>query len=193
MCNNFKTMKDLNSYHHFIGVLSTIVTGSICKKRRYDRIVAVLHHTAHWSGPCAGKKHAQLQLQAYALVFNIVHLMSDCIHVLQQTLHIWYTQTEVLLSKAIESLVNQDVCWFPFLWGGSQLQLPNSPFNHAFLILQKRDELERVWTASSKLFVYEVMIALTGSQMLVVRSLWPQQFHTWRLNVAFGPMYVFAT
>jgi hypothetical protein len=47
---------------------------------------------------------------------------------------------------------------FRFL-GGSQLQLPNLPFNHAFLFLQKRDELERVWTASSKLFVYEVMIA----------------------------------
>jgi hypothetical protein len=44
--------------------------------------------------------------------------------------------------------------------GGSQLQLPNSPFDHAFLFLQKRDELERVWTASSKLFVYEFNLAI---------------------------------
>jgi hypothetical protein len=88
--------------------------------------------------------------------------MSNCIHVLQQTLHAWDTQTKLLLSKTIYSLINHDVGWFSFLCRSSQLHLSNSPFNAAFLFSQELLELERVWTTSSKLSVYGVMVTLTN-------------------------------
>ena len=84
--------------------------------------------------------------------------------------HLVYANQSISV-EGVSEIVNHEPksAGFRFL-RGLPIAAAQLAVHHALLFLQKRDELERVWTASSKLFVYEVTIALinVGSSILAI-------------------------